>query len=62
MSHEERSSLLREIEEIRTLIEKLQPEMYREEMISGCASEGSRSQLIELRKELAREMEQLHSS
>ena len=62
MSHEERSNLLSEIEEIRTTIEKLQPEVHRQEMSSGCELESSRAQLTALRKALARDIEQLHAS
>jgi len=57
MSHEERNTLLGEIEEIRSTIERLQPEVQQQE-VHGC--ESSREQLKALRKELARDMEQLH--
>jgi predicted nucleic acid-binding Zn-ribbon protein len=62
MSHEERNSLLNEIEEIRTTIEKLQPEVHQQETMFGRGSVSSRAQLATLRKELARDMEQLHAS
>jgi len=61
MSHEERSHLLSEIEEIRTTIEKLLPEVHRQERLFGCGFESSRAQLMALRQELARDMEQLHA-
>jgi len=62
MSHEERSNLLTEIEELRMTIERLQPEVRRQEILFGCGLESSRAQLTALRKELARDMEQLHAS
>ena len=62
MSHEERTNLVAEIEEIRTTIEKLQPELHRQERLFGRALESSRAQLTALRKELARDIEQLHAS
>jgi hypothetical protein len=62
MSHEERTSLLTEIEEIRTTIDKLQPEVHQQEMLFARGLESSRAHLIALRKELARDMEQLHAS
>jgi len=57
MSHEERTHLLNEIEEIRTTIERLQPEVYQQE---AKGSESLRPLLVALRKDLARDMEQLH--
>jgi hypothetical protein len=65
MSHDERVNLLREIEEIRSAIEKLQklqPEVRRHQSWMGSGADTSRSQLAALRKELARDMEQLHTS
>lgn len=59
MSHEERTHLLNEIEEIRVTIERLQPEVYRQE---ATGSESRRPLLVALRKDLARDMEQLHAS
>lgn len=59
MSHEERTHLLHEIEEIRTTIERLQPEVYQQE---AAGSESRRPLLVALRKDLARDMEQLHAS
>jgi hypothetical protein len=62
MSHEERTHLLTEIEEIRKTIEKLEPEVHDHERSFGPVLESSRAQLTALRKELARDMEQLHAS
>jgi len=62
MSHEERSSLLDEIENIRTMIEKLEPEIHRQKKPSWYEFENSRARLVALRKQLARDMEQLHES
>ena len=59
MSHEERTHLLNEIEEIRTTIERLQPEVYKQE---ATGTESRRPLLVALRKDLARDMEQLHAS
>jgi len=59
MSHEERTHLLNEIEEIRTRIERLQPEVYKQE---ATGAESRRPLLIALRKDLARDMDQLHAS
>ncbi|WP_109486361.1 hypothetical protein [Occallatibacter savannae] len=59
MSHEERTHLLHEIEEIRTTIERLQPEVYRQE---ATGTDSRRPLLVALRKDLARDMEQLHAS
>jgi hypothetical protein len=59
MSQEDRAHLLSEIEEIRTTIEELEPEVYKQE---AAGSESSRRRLLELRKDLARDMEQLHES
>ena len=59
MSHEERNNLLSEIEEIRSTIERLQPDALEKEMHGA---ESGRAQLKALRKELARDMEQLHAS
>jgi hypothetical protein len=59
MSHEERTHLLNEIEEIRSNIERLQPEVYQQELTGA---ESRRPLLIALRKDLARDMEQLHAS
>lgn len=59
MSHEERTHLLNEIEEIRKTIERLQPEVYRQE---ATGTESRRPLLVALRKDLARDMEQLHAS
>jgi|KBSMisStaDraftv2_1062788.scaffolds.fasta_scaffold02569_8 SMC interacting uncharacterized protein involved in chromosome segregation len=61
MSHEERVKLLREIEEIRSTIEELQPEVHQQERSLGRGSDWTRTQLAALRKELARDMEQLHA-
>jgi len=60
MSHRERANLLNEIEEIRTTIEKLEPEVHRQEQCSGFEVQNSRAKLAALRKELAHDMEQLH--
>jgi hypothetical protein len=59
MSQGDRNTLLNEIEELRSSIDKLQPETYAPE-IDG--QDNSRKQLKALRKELACEMEQLHES
>ena len=59
MSHEERTHLLNEIEEIRSTIERLQPEVYQQE---ATGAESRRLLLVTLRKDLARDMEQLHAS
>jgi len=59
MSHEERTLLLNEIEEIRKTIERLQPEVYKQE---ETGTESRRPLLVALRKDLARDMEQLHAS
>ena len=59
MSQEDRAHLLSEIEEIRTTIEELEPEVYQQE---ARGVETSRSRLLALRKHLARDMEQLHES
>jgi hypothetical protein len=65
MSHEERINLLSEIDKIRSTIEtleKLQSAVCRRPSWFGSGSETSRTQLAALRKELARDMEQLHAS
>ena len=54
MSNQEREHLLEEIDEIRTNIQKLEPEVYE------LGLETSHAQLTSLRKELARDMERLH--
>src|SRR3569833_888821 len=59
MSHEERTNLLHEIEEIRTQIERLQPEVYQQE---ATGTESRRPLLVALRKELARDKEQQHTN
>lgn len=59
MSHEERTDLLNEIEEIRASIEKLQPQVYN---LDVKTAESGRALLVALRKDLARDMEQLHGS
>lgn len=59
MSHEERIDLLNEIEEIRASIEKLQPLVDQQDVT---AAETGRALLTALRKDLARDMEQLHGS
>ena len=59
MSHEERNDLLIEIEEIRATIERLQPEVYAQE---AAGAQSDRARLVALRKELARDVEQLHAS
>jgi hypothetical protein len=59
MSHEERTHLLNEIEEIRTSIERLQPAVY---SLEATGEQSGRAVLIALRKDLARDMEQLHAS
>ena len=59
MSHEERTDLLNEIEEIRATIEKLQPQVYN---LDPTSVESGRALLVALRKDLARDMEQLHGS
>jgi hypothetical protein len=58
MSHEERNVLLIEIEEIRATIEKLQPEVYAQE---AAGAKSDRARLVALRKDLARDVEQLHA-
>ena len=63
MSHEERTELISEIEEIRTTIERLEPQVHRQEMLFlSSGFESSRAHLTALRKELARDMELLHES
>ncbi|MBS1804407.1 MAG: hypothetical protein JST28_13655 [Acidobacteria bacterium] len=59
MSNEERTHLLHEIEEIRETLERLQPEVYSQE---ATGAESRRPLLIALRKDLARDMDQLHAS
>jgi hypothetical protein len=59
MSHEERNELLIEIEEIRATIERLQPQVYAQE---AAGAESDRPHLVALRKDLARDVEQLHAS
>lgn len=59
MSHEERTNLLNEIEEIRSTIELFQPEVNK---LEAGGAEGGRALLVALRKDLARDMEQLHAS
>ena len=59
MSPDERTRLLNEIEAIRTTIERLQPEVYDQE---ATGNQSRRTLLIALRKDLARDMEQLHAS
>ena len=55
MPKEEREHLLREVEDIRLTIEKLQPVMREQSAESG------RAVLTKLRKVLARDMELLHT-
>lgn len=65
MSPDERINLLSEIEKIRSTIEtleKLQSEVRQQQSWFGGGSDSSRTQLVALRKELARDMEQLHAS
>ena len=65
MSHDERINLLSEIEKIRSTIEtleRLQSEVRQQQSWFGDGSDNSRTQLVALRKELARDMEQLHAS
>ena len=59
MSRDERENLLSEIEEIRSSIERLEPQVHEQEVYGA---ESSRNRLKALRKELARDMEQLHES
>ena len=54
MPKEEREQLMREVEELRTSIEKLQP------VARADKAEGSRVMLSEFRKALARDMERIH--
>ena len=60
MTNEERDDLLNEIEQIRTSIERLEPEIHDQEARFASAVENSRATLIALRKDLARDMERLH--
>lgn len=59
MSHEDRTDLLNDIEEIQATIERLQPEVYRQDQTTF---EAGRALLVALRRDLARNMEQLHGS
>ena len=61
MPKEERDHLLQEIEEIRTIIDNLQPQTYGELTLRD-ADESSRARLSTLRKALARDMELLHTA
>ena len=54
MPREEREQLMREVEELRTSIERLQPAARADK------AEGSRVMLSEFRMALARDMERLH--
>ncbi len=62
MSDEERRNLLSEIEEVRMRIESLEPELHNQEKLFGRGFQDDRARLAALRKELARDMEQLHAS
>lgn len=59
MSHEERTHLIEEIEEIRSTIERVQAEVYSQETGDELSR---RALLIALRKDLARDMDQLHAN
>ena len=60
MTDVERDELASDIEEITARIEKLEPQVYEEEARSGPGAESiNRSQLRELREELARKTERL---
>ena len=59
MSGDERENLLSEIEEIRSSLERLEPKVHEQE-VQG--TESSRSRLKVLRKQLARDIEQLHEN
>jgi hypothetical protein len=62
MTEEERDELANDIEEIIARIEKLEPQVYEEEVKSGPGPESvNRSRLMELRKELARKTELLRN-
>lgn len=61
MSNEERKGLIEEVEEIRSNIERLQPE-YEQQVRLGGELESRRVTLLTLRRELARGMEALHSN
>jgi hypothetical protein len=60
MSYGERDNLLSEISEIRKNIERLQSEVNEHVSGRGPGNDSSRAKLTELRKDLARDMEQLH--
>jgi hypothetical protein len=61
MTDEERDELSSDIEEITARIEKLEPQVYKEEAASGPGPESiNRSRLRELRKELAQKTELLN--
>jgi predicted nucleic acid-binding Zn-ribbon protein len=60
MANKERDHLLKEIEEIRSSIQTLQPELYEQQRRLGVESESRRAELKSLRKELAHDMELLH--
>lgn len=61
MENNERDHLLKEIEAIRTDIERLQPEVYKQQARLDAEVESSQSRLKTLRKELARDMDLLHA-
>ena len=61
MPKEVRDHLLKEIEEIRTIIDNLQPQSYGELTLRD-ASDSSRARLATLRKVLAHDMELLHTA
>ncbi len=61
MPKEVRDHLLKEIEEIRNIIDNLQPQTYGE-LTFRDASDNSRARLATLRKVLARDMELLHTA
>lgn len=61
MPKDERDQLLKEIEQIRTTIEQLQPELREREMSVRPGVEAGRANLISLRKALAHDMELLHA-
>jgi len=60
MSDEERTNLVKKIEEIRTNIDILQPE-YEQQVRLGAEEGSSRATLMTLRRELARDMDALHA-
>lgn len=62
MPKDERDQLLKEIDAIRTDIERLQPRVYEEQERFTAGRESSQAKLLSLRKALARDMELLHTA